>query len=82
MFPAFPFFFFGNATFQGLKLPIIVMYMAILRFVIMPTIIIYFIFNKIDQNYNYMFYGLVIMHWVIAILYYNFCKIKFKKILK
>ena len=82
MFPAFPFFFFGNATFQGLKLPAIVMYMAILRFVIIPTIIIYFIINKIDQNYNYMFYGLVIMHWVIAILYYNFCKIKFNKILK
>ena len=28
MFPAFPFFFIGNATFQGLKKAIIVMYMG------------------------------------------------------
>jgi len=40
MFPAFPLFFIGNATFQGLKRAIIVMYMAMLRFVIMPLIII------------------------------------------
>ena len=35
-FPAFPLFFISNATFQGLKKATIVMYMAILRFVLIP----------------------------------------------
>ena len=39
MFPAFPLFFINNATFQGLKKPIIVMLMAILRFVLIPIIV-------------------------------------------
>ncbi len=81
MFPAFPFFFIGNATFQGLEKAIVVMYMAILRFVIFPIIIISFIIYKIDQNYNFMFYGLVFMHWSIAIFYYKFSQYRFKKIL-
>ena len=81
MFPAFPFFFIGNATFQGLQKAIIVMYMAILRFVIMPIIVVYYIIYQIDQNYHYMFYGLVFMHWSIAIFYYLFSQIKFKKMI-
>ena len=80
MFPAFPFFFIGNATFQGLKKAIIVMYMAILRFVIIPIIIISIIYLKISENYKYIFYGLTIMHWSIGLSYYYYCKQKFKKL--
>ena len=82
MFPAYPFFFIGNALFQGLKKAIIVMYMGILRFLIIPVIVILIIFYSIEQNYSYMFYGILLMHWIIALFYYIFTKIKLKKILE
>ena len=52
-FPAFPLFFIPNATFQGLKMAIIVMYMAILRFVLTPIIVIS-INIFIEQDYLYV----------------------------
>ncbi len=79
-FPAFPFFFISNASFQGLKKAIIVMYMAILRFVIVPIVVILFINNFIEENYIYIFVGLTIVHWVIGILYYFYSSNKIRKI--
>ena len=81
MFPAFPFFFIGNATFQGLKRAVIVMYMAIMRFVLMPLILISIIFYKIDENYNLIFFSLAVMHWIIGLSYYYYCNKKYKTIL-
>ena len=81
MFPAFPFFFIGNATFQGLKKAIIVMYMAIMRFVLVPILIISIIYFKIAENYNYIFFGLAAMHWTIGLSYFYYCNRKLKKIL-
>ena len=81
MFPAFPFFFIGNATFQGLKRAIIVMYMAIMRFVLMPFIMISIIFYQIGENYNLIFFSLVAMHWIIGLSYYYYCNKKYKTIL-
>lgn len=80
MFPAFPFFFIGNATFQGLKKAIIVMYMAIMRFVIVPILIISLIYFKIAENFNYIFFGLATMHWAIGLSYFYYCNRKIKKI--
>tara|TARA_B100000401_G_C52794764_1_gene715290 strand:- start:1113 stop:2069 length:957 start_codon:yes stop_codon:yes gene_type:complete len=80
-FPAFPLFFISNATFQGLKKATIVMYMAILRFVLIPIIIIIIINNYIAINYTYMFIGLVTMHWIIGISYYYYSLSKIKKII-
>ena len=80
-FPAFPLFFIPNATFQGLKKAIIVMYMAILRFVLIPIIIINLINNFIEINYIYMFIGLVFMHWIVGISYYYYAINKIKKII-
>ena len=81
MFPAFPFFFIGNATFQGLKRALIVMYMAIMRFVLIPIIMISIIFYQIGENYNLMFFGLAAMHWAIGLLYFYYCNKKHKSIL-
>ena len=81
MFPAFPFFFIGNATFQGLKKAIIVMYMAIMRFVLIPFILISIIFYQIGENYNVIFFSLAAMHWTIGLMYFYYCKKKYKKIL-
>ena len=81
MFPAFPFFFINNATFQGLKKPLIVMFMAILRFVLIPIIILSLIIFLIDKNFVYIFIALVFMHWFIAIFYFIFSKYKIASIL-
>ena len=81
MFPAFPFFFIGNATFQGLKRAIIVMYMAIMRFVLMPLILISIIFYQIGENYNLIFFSLAAMHWIIGLSYYYYCNKKYETIL-
>ena len=81
MFPAFPFFFINNATFQGLKKPIIVMFMAILRFVLIPIIVLSLIIFLIDKNFVYIFTALVLMHWFIAIFYFIFSKYKIASIL-
>jgi len=81
MFPAFPFFFIGNATFQGLKKAIIVMYMAIMRFVLVPFVLISVIFYQIGENYNLIFFSLAAMHWTIGLLYFYYCNKKYKKIL-
>ena len=81
MFPAFPFFFIGNATFQGLKRAIIVMYMAIMRFVLMPLILVSIILYQIGENYNLIFFSLAAMHWIIGLSYYYYCNRKYKKIL-
>jgi putative MATE family efflux protein len=81
MFPAFPFFFIGNATFQGLKKAIIVMYMAIMRFVLVPFILISVIFYQIGENYNLIFFSLATMHWIIGLFYFYYCNKKYKKFL-
>ena len=81
MFPAFPFFFINNATFQGLKKPIIVMFMAILRFVFIPIIVLSFIIFLLDKNFVYIFIALVFMHWFIAIFYFIYSKYKISSIL-
>ena len=81
MFPAFPFFFINNATFQGLKKPIIVMFMAILRFVFIPIIVLSLIIFLIDKNFVYIFIALVFMHWFIGIFYFIYSKYKISSIL-
>ncbi len=80
-FPAFPLFFIPNAAFQGLKKAIIVMYMAIIRFVLTPIIIVALINNFIKEDYIYMFVGLTVMHWIIGIFYFRYSLIKIKKLM-
>ena len=79
--PALPFFFIGNATFQGLKKAIIVMFMAILRFVLIPLFFLSFLFIYYQKDYNLIFIILLIMNWSIGLLYYIYCRYKINSIL-
>ena len=76
--PGFDHFNYGDH--QGLKKAIIVMYMAIMRFVLIPFIMIYIIFLKIEENYNLIFFALAGMHWTIGLSYFYYCNKKFKLI--
>ena len=71
----------GHFYVQGLKKAIIVMYMSILRWVIIPLIVLSIVFNNFDKNFINIFISLVIMHWIIGISYFFFSKNKIKKIL-
>jgi len=55
--------------------------MAIMRFVLMPLILISIIFYQIDENYNLIFFSLAAMHWIIGLSYYYYCNKKYKTIL-
>ena len=79
--PAFPLFFIGNATFQGLKKAIIVMYLAILRFVLMPFILLYIIIFQFNSSYDSIFITLFFISWIIGISYFYFTRNKIKKII-
>ena len=79
--PAFPLFFIGNATFQGLKKAIIVMYLAILRFVLLPFILLYIIIFKFNGSFDSIFITLFIVSWIIGISYFYFTQNKIKKII-
>ena len=57
------------------------MYMAILRFVITPIILVTMINNFIKEDYIYMFIGLTTMHWVIGIFYYRYSLNKIKNLI-
>ena len=61
---------------------IIVMYMAILRFVLTPIIVITIINNFIKEDYIYMFLGLTTMHWIIGIFYYRYSLNKIKNLIR
>ena len=78
---AFPFFFIGNATFQGLKRAIIVMYIAILRFVFIPSILLSIILYALNGSLESIFLSLLCVSWSIGIFYFIFSKYKIKKIL-
>ena len=54
--------------------------MAILRFVLVPIIVILFVNNFIEENYIYMFIALTLVHWIIGILYYFYSSNKIRNI--
>ena len=68
-------------TFQGLKKAIIVMYMAIMRFVLIPLVMISIIFYQFGESYTLMFYSIAFMHWSIGLSYFYFCNKKYRSIL-
>ena len=57
------------------------MFMAILRFVFIPIIILSLIIFLIDKNFVYIFIALVFMHWFIGIFYFIYSKYKISSIL-
>jgi len=57
------------------------MFMAILRFVFIPIIVLSLIIFFIDKNFVYIFIALVFMHWLIGILYFIYSKYKISSII-
>ena len=66
--PIYPVFFISHALFTALKKTYFIFYSNLFRMIIIPSIIIWVILNVIEGNYQDIFYGLLIMNWLLGIL--------------
>ena len=66
--PIYPVFFISHALFTALKKTFIIFYSNLFRMVIFPLIIVWSILNIMDGYFNDIFYGLLIMNWLLGFL--------------
>ena len=66
--PIYPIFFISHALFTALKKTFLIFYSNLFRMVILPFIIVWVTLNVMDGYFNDIFYGLLIMNWVLGIL--------------
>ncbi len=64
--PVYPIFFISHALFAALKKSYIIFYMNLFRMVILPFIILWIILNIINGYFLDIFYGLLIMNWILG----------------
>ena len=66
--PVYPIFFISHALFTALKKTFLIFYSNLFRMVIFPFTIVWVILNVMDGYFNDIFYGLLIMNWVLGII--------------
>tara|TARA_B100002052_G_scaffold210008_1_gene192067 strand:+ start:8565 stop:9938 length:1374 start_codon:yes stop_codon:yes gene_type:complete len=66
--PIYPSFFISHALFTALKKTYLIFYSNLIRMVVLPAIIVWTILNIYNGYYQDIFYGLLIMNWVLGIL--------------
>ncbi len=66
--PIYPVFFISHALFTALRKTYLIFYSNLLRMVIFPFIIVWLILNVMDGYFNDIFYGLLLMNWILGIL--------------
>jgi len=66
--PIYPIFFISHALFAALKKTFLIFYSNLFRMVIFPFTIVWVILNVMDGYFNDIFYGLLIMNWILGIL--------------
>ena len=66
--PILPVFFISHALFTALKKTFLIFYSNLFRMVFLPFSIVWVILNVLNGNYNDIFYGLLIMNWILGIL--------------
>ncbi len=64
--PIYPVFFISHALFTALKKTFLVFYSNLLRMVIFPFLIIWLILNVMEGFFNDIFYGLLVMNWILG----------------
>ena len=66
--PIYPVFFITHALFTALKKTYLIFYSNLFRVVIFPFIIIWFVLNIMDGYFQDIFYGLLIMNWILGLI--------------
>ena len=65
--PVYPIFFISHALFAALKKSYFIFYMNLFRMVIFPFIILWIVINIMNGYFDDIFYGLLIMNWIMGI---------------
>ena len=77
--PIYPIFFISNALIQGIKKPNIVFLFTVVRMVILPSIVLWYLIFKMNFSFEYVFWGLLIINWIFGIFVFCVTKIIIKK---
>ena len=64
--PILPVFFISHALFTSLKKTYLIFYSNLFRMVFLPFVIVWVILNYKNGYFNDIFYGLLIMNWVLG----------------
>ncbi len=64
--PIYPVFFISHALFTALRKTFLIFYSNLFRMVILPFVIVWMILNVMEGHYLDIFYGLLIMNWVLG----------------
>ena len=66
--PILPVFFISHALFTSLKKTYLIFYSNLFRMVFLPFVIVWVILNYNNGYFNDIFYGLLIMNWVLGFI--------------
>ena len=66
--PIYPVFFISHALFTALKKTFLIFYSNLFRMVIFPFTIVWVILNVMDGYFQDIFYGLLIMNWILGFI--------------
>ena len=66
--PIYPVFFISHALFTALKKTFLIFYSNLFRMVILPLSIVWVILSVMNGYFQDIFYGLLIMNWILGFL--------------
>ena len=66
--PIYPVFFISHALFTALKKTFLIFYSNLFRMIIFPFTIVWVILNVMDGYFQDIFYGLLIMNWILGFI--------------
>ena len=80
--PIYPVFFITSALFQAVKLPILSLYMTILRLTLIPFLSLWYVINIKGGAYQDIFYTIMATNWLMGIVVLSFVPFFLKKKLR
>ena len=80
--PVYPVFFITSALFQAVKLPILSLYMTILRLTLIPFLSLWYVINIKGGAYQDIFYTIMVTNWMMGLAVLAFVPFFLKKKLR
>tara|TARA_B100001175_G_scaffold287750_1_gene270421 strand:+ start:149 stop:757 length:609 start_codon:yes stop_codon:yes gene_type:complete len=80
--PIYPVFFITSALFQAVKLPILSLYMTIIRLTLIPFLSLWYVINIKEGEYQDIFYTIMATNWLMGIAVLSFIPFFLRKKLK
>ena len=66
--PIYPVFFISHALFTALKKTFLIFYSNLFRMIFLPFIIVWVVLNVMGGYFQDIFYGLLIMNWILGLI--------------